>query len=177
MFIKPGYDEGSSLFYAPEPGFSLPSIPENSNLLDVTCSLELLKDILADFPFDSEASLANIIAEILTTVLRDLIARPVPVLLIDKPLQGTGASLLSNVISIIATGSNSFITTAPEGRSKEEEWRKRVTSILNDGRLITVIDNLEDVFKSATLCALLTSTNWSDRLLGRKLICSIEPVG
>jgi len=174
MFAQPGYDDATSLFYAPEYGFSLPDIPDKPNWTDIKKALQLLNDTVADFPFDSEASRANIIAAILTPVLRDLIAGPVPMLLIDKPLQGTGASLLSDVISIIATGRNSYMTTAPDGREREEEWRKRVTSILSDGRPVIVIDNVEEVFRSATLCALLTSINWSDRLLGRNEIVNLQ---
>ncbi|OPX90290.1 MAG: hypothetical protein A4E53_01176 [Pelotomaculum sp. PtaB.Bin104] len=167
LSVRPGYDIATSLYYAPEYGFTIPEVPEKPVESDIRYSLKQLKDIVIDFPFDSEASAANIIAAIITPALRDLIAGPVPMLLIDKPLQGTGASLLSDVISLIATGKNSFMTTAPDGRSREEEWRKRATSILVEGRPIVVIDNVEDVFRSATLCALLTSTNWSDRLLGR----------
>ncbi|OAT82234.1 CHC2 zinc finger domain-containing protein [Desulfotomaculum copahuensis] len=167
LCANPGYDEVTSLYYAPEQGFSLPDIPDKPTPGNVKESLSKLVDVVRDFPFDGEASQANVIAAIMTPVLRDLILGPVPMLLIDKPLQGTGASLLSDVLSIIATGGSSHITTAPEGREREEEWRKRATSMLAEGRPIVVIDNIEDVFKSATLCALLTSTNWTDRILGR----------
>jgi hypothetical protein len=167
LFTKAGYDEVSSLYYVPEQGFQMPDVPEKPTKEDVQSSVNSLKDIVCDFPFDSESSLTNIIAAIITPVLRDFIAGPVPLLLIDKPLQGTGASLLSDVISIIATGANSYMTTAPDGDGREEEWRKRITAILLESKLITVVDNLEEVFRSPTLCALLTSTNWSDRILGR----------
>ncbi|HAG10124.1 MAG TPA: hypothetical protein DCK76_01745 [Desulfotomaculum sp.] len=174
LFITPGYDAGTSLYYAPEPGSSLPEIPDRPVKTDVEASLGRLRDILADFPFDSGASWANILAAVITPVLRDLIAGPVPMLLIDKPLQGTGASLLSDVISMISTGASSYMTTAPEGRDREDEWRKRVTSILSAGRPVVVIDNVEDVFHSSTLCALLTSVNWSDRILGRNEIINLQ---
>ena len=100
----------------------------------------------------------------MTPVLRNLIASPVPLLVIDKPKQGTGASLLANTIAIIATGEPAYMTTQPEGREKENEWRKRTTSLVLDGRQIVVIDNVEGVLRSPTLCALLTSTTWSDRI-------------
>jgi len=174
LFTRPGYDDVTSLFYAPEQGFIMPEIPENPTAADIKKAMGLLKDVVQDFPFDSEASQTNYIAAVLTPVLRDMIAGPVPMLLIDKPLQGTGASLMSDIISIIATGKNSYMTTAPDGRGREEEWRKRITSILNEGRPIAVIDNLEDTFRSPTLCALLTSTNWSDRILGRNDIINLQ---
>lgn len=167
MIVKPGFDSATSLFYSPERGFTMPTVPETPTILDVSGALFRLHDIISDFPFDGQASKINAIAAIITPVLRDLIDGPVPLGLIDKPLQGTGASLLADEISVITTGQNAFITTAPSGRDREDEWRKRITALLMDGRPIVAIDNLEEVFVSATLCGLLTSTNWSDRRLGR----------
>ena len=71
-------------------------------------------------------------------------------------------------------GKPAFMTTAPEGRQKEEEWRKRITSLLVDGRPLVVIDNIEGAFQSANLCAVLTSTNWSDRVLGRNELINLQ---
>ncbi|WP_066634459.1 phage NrS-1 polymerase family protein [Desulfolucanica intricata] len=166
LFDKAGYDDVSSLYYLPEGNLKLPRIPAKPGNRDLQAAVNLLRDIVCDFPFDSEASRANILAAIITPVLREFINGCVPLLLIDKPLQGTGASLLADIISIIATGESSYMTTAPEGKNREEEWRKRITSILLEGRLITVIDNVEECLKSATLCAALTSKKWEDRLLG-----------
>lgn len=174
LTLKPGYDTATSLYYAPEPGFSLPDIPDTPTSADIKNSIQQLCEIIIDFPFDGPASFANFLAAILTPVLRDLIPGPVPMLLIDKPSQGTGASLLAGLNSIITTGRNSYVTTAPEGRQKEDEWRKRITSILSDGLPLVVIDNLEAVFNSPTLCALLTSENWSDRILGRNEIVNLQ---
>jgi len=172
--VTPGYDTVTSLYFAPEHGFNMPEIPDKPTAGDIQAALNKLDDIIIDFPFDGAASRANMLAAILTPVLRDLIPGPVPMQLIDKPLQGTGASLLSDVNAIISTGKPAFMTTAPEGRQKEEEWRKRITSLLVDGRPLVVIDNIEGAFQSANLCAVLTSTNWSDRVLGRNELINLQ---
>ena len=172
--VTPGYDTVTSLYFAPEHGFNMPEIPDKPTAGDIQTALNKLDDIIIDFPFDGAASRANMLAAILTPVLRDLIPGPVPMQLIDKPLQGTGASLLSDVNAIISTGKPAFMTTAPEGRQKEEEWRKRITSLLVDGRPLVVIDNIEGAFQSANLCAVLTSTNWSDRVLGRNELINLQ---
>jgi 5S rRNA maturation endonuclease (ribonuclease M5) len=167
IMAEPGYDPETALYYAPAEGFMLSEIPSNPSKFDIESAVALLLDAVIDFPFDGGASFANLLAGMMTPVLRNLIASPVPLLVIDKPKQGTGASLLANTIAIIATGEPAYMTTQPEGREKENEWRKRTTSLVLDGRQIVVIDNVEGVLRSPTLCALLTSTTWSDRILGR----------
>ncbi len=167
IFSTPGYDDATSLYYAPEGNFKLAHVPDNPSPGEVKAAVELLRDVIQDFPFDSKASQANLIAAIITTALHDLIDGHIPMLLVDKPLQGTGATLLTDVISIIATGKTATIKTAPKGDDRENEWRKTITAILSEGREIVVIDNLEDVFRSENICALLTSTTWSARILGK----------
>jgi hypothetical protein len=167
IFSTPGYDDATSLYYAPEGNFKLAHVPDKPTPGDVKAAVELLRDVIRDFPFDSKASEANLIAAIVTTVLHDLVDGHIPMLLVDKPLQGTGATLLTDVISIIATGKTATIKTAPKGDDRENEWRKTITAILSEGREIVVIDNLEDVFRSENICALLTSTTWSARILGK----------
>ncbi|MGI6079051.1 MAG: hypothetical protein ACOYCB_13020 [Fastidiosipilaceae bacterium] len=166
IMAEPGYDPKTALYYAPVRGFKLSEVPSNPNKYDIDSAVAELYEVIGDFPFDSGASGANTFAGMLTPVLRDMIPGPVPLLVIDKPKQGTGASLLSDVMSLIATGEPAYMATQPEGREKENEWRKRITSLVLDGRPIAVIDNIEGVLRSPTLCALLTSTTWSDRLLG-----------
>lgn len=162
-----GYDPVTALYYAPDGKMILPEVQPNPSKFDIESAVALLLDAVIDFPFDSSGSFANFIAAIITPVLRNMIPGPVPLLIIDKPKQGTGASLLSDLMSLIATGQHAYMTTQPEGREKENEWRKRITSLVLDGRPIAVIDNVEGVLRSPTLCALLTSTTWSDRILGR----------
>lgn len=166
LFDKPGYDTVSSLYYSPRQGLTSLVIPDHPTASQIQGAVTQLCDIICDFPFDSSASVSNTLAAIMTPVLRDFIAGPVPLLLIDKPLQGTGATLLTNLISVIATGGNAYITTLPDGKGREEEFRKRITAILMEGQRITVIDNVEGVLRSATLCGLLTSEKWQDRILG-----------
>ena len=166
LHSAPGYDPVTGLYYVPEPGFKLPHIADRPGTGEIQAALDTIKDIIIDFPFAEEASQANTLAAIITLVVRNLINGNVPLLLIDKPSQGTGASLLADVIALLGTGETAHMTTAPEGRGKEEEMRKRITSILSEGRLLAVIDNVEGIFQSPTLCSLLTSKNWTDRLLG-----------
>lgn len=174
IVIEPGYDSVTSLYYVPDKDLYIPNITENPSGQNLDKAVSLLKEVIYDFPFDCKASQTNALAAMLTPVLRDLIPGPVPMAVIDKPQQGTGASLLADIISSIATGKSAYMTSPPEGREREEEWRKRVTSILLEGRPIVVVDNVEGMLRSPTLGTLLTCTYWQDRALGRNELISLQ---
>jgi len=142
----------------------MPPIPDKPTSADIEPAIELLLEPLADFPFDGDASLANALATMITPVLRPLIDGPVPLALFDKPQQGTGASLLAEVISIIATGRAAAMMTA---QKDDEGWRKVITSLLLKGQLVATIDNIEYELSAPSLAAILTATTYQDRILGR----------
>ena len=98
-----------------------------------------------------------------------MIAGPIPLALLDKPGAGTGASLLADVVSLIATGREGAMMSAPR---EDEEWRKQITSLLLEGAAFVLIDNVVGRLRSAALSRVLTCTTWKDRLLGKNV--SIE---
>lgn len=164
ILTKPGYDAITSLFYMPSPSLTLPPIPDRPSTDDLDAAIELILEPVADFPFDSQGSLANAVGTMITPVLRPLIEGPVPLALFDKPQQGTGASLLAEVISIIATGRAAAMMTA---QKDDEGWRKVITSLLLKGQLVATIDNIEYDLAAPSLAAVLTATTYQDRILGR----------
>ena len=110
---SPGYDPESKLFYAPPPGFKAPDIPMEPTGKDAERAGSALAEVVCDFPFDCDASRANALAALITPVLRPIVNGLVPMALIDKPQAGTGATLLARLASIIATGRDGAMTTAP----------------------------------------------------------------
>jgi hypothetical protein len=167
LFDVPGYDADNCLYHLPEKNLKIDLDIKTEN------AIELLYEIYYDFPFDCEASKTNCIALLFTLILREMINGPVPMAIIDKPQQGTGASLLADVNSCIASGANAYMEIFPSGRDKENELRKRITSILIEGRSYIVLDNIENTFQSAVLGALLTCTSWQDRALGENRLVSL----
>ena len=161
---RPGYDSTTNLYYYPSPKLMMPPIPDKPSDSDIKTAIELVLEPLADFPFDTEASRANAIATLFTPILRPIIAGCVPLALFDKPQQGTGASLLAEVISLIATGRAAAMMTA---QKDDEGWRKAITSLLLKGQLIVTIDNIEYDLWAPSLAAILTATTYQDRILGR----------
>lgn len=159
----PGYDEQTRLYYAPHKNMQDCKVPLNPTNEEVQEALAILEDVIADFPFPDDADKANTLALMMTPVIRPAIKRHVPQALIDAPKQGTGKGLLSDAISIIATGEPASILTAP---TNDDEWDKRITALLMSGATVITIDNIPSKLQSATLDAVLTASWWTSRILG-----------
>ncbi len=161
---KSGYDNITLLYYYPSPKLRVPPIPDKPTDNDVEAATELALEPVCDFPFDCEASRANAVATMFTPILRPMIDSPVPLTLFDKPQRGTGASLLAEVIGVIATGRAAAMMAA---RKDDEEWRKAITSLLLRGQRVAIIDNIEGTLYAPSLAAVLTAVTFQDRVLGR----------
>ena len=122
LVTAPGYDPGTGLYYSPGTGLDLPAIPDDPTPEEVADAAALVCDAVADFPFVENdgvgASRANAVAALMTPIVRPMIAGRVPMLLLDKPQMGTGASLLAELIVTIATGSSAAMTQAPTSRDE-----------------------------------------------------------
>ena len=164
LITLPGYDRASRLYYARDASLVLPDIPEEPTADHVQAALELLWDIIGEFPFLDGASIANAIASMLTPICRPAIKGPTPLALFDATTMGTGKTLLSEIVSLIASGREGALFSAPR---EEEEWRKQLTSVLREGSSIVIIDNVNHRLDSADLCKALTETIHGDRILGQ----------
>jgi hypothetical protein len=163
LIIIPGYNSKTRLYYAPTPGLKLPSITDSPTKEDISHSIEVIEEVFTDFPFVDDASRANTYAALFSLVLRPMIPGAVPFALIDKPQSGTGASLIAEGIAIIATGRHAAMMTAPRD---DAEWKKTITSTLRQGRTVAIVDNVEQKLFAPSLAGVLTSSVWTDRLLG-----------
>lgn len=164
ILATPGFDIATGLFYLPPPGFSLPPIPPQPSRLEVAAAVAELADVFGEFPYMDQASRANALGSLLTLVVRPVIRGSTPLAIYDAPDAGTGKGLHVDVVSIIATGSTAAVTTAPRS---EEEWRKRITSVLLGGQPVALLDNIEGILQSPSLAAAITAPMWQDRLLGQ----------
>lgn len=159
-----GYDRDTAMLYRPSADLDMPPVPEHPTAAQVTDAIALLLgELLGDFPFTDAGSRANALALLLTPIIRSLIPGCVPLALLDAPEHGTGKTLIAEVVSIIATGRSAALMSAP---TDEEEWRKRLTSILAQGSTVVTIDNVDDPLESTSLAAILTARTFSDRILG-----------
>jgi len=172
---EPGYDRETMLVYAPANGLTVPEIPDNPTAEQIAHARDLLLDVIADFPFDGDASRANALSLVFSILMRPAISGSFPMLLVDAPVQGTGKTLLVTALASIAVDAVP-VQTPPAGRKdKEEEWRKRISTILLESHQVVLVDNLpeNESFDSVSLAAALTSPEWIDRRLGKNESISV----
>ncbi len=160
---QPGYDAVSRAFYAPPPGFIVPTVVERPTVAQIVAARDLLIEAVQDFPFVAPSDLAHTLALILSPFLRELIEGPVPLVLIVKPAPGTGATLLADVVVQIVAGSHVGPLTECED---EAEWRKTLTAALETGPSIVYLDNLTGELRSGQLSSAITRETWEGRRLG-----------
>ena len=161
----PGYSYKTELLYYPKAGFEIPTVSLKPSDKEIECAKSLiLNDLLVDFPFTGESEIAHTVALLLLPFVRKMIDGPTPLHLIEKSTPGTGATLLAQCLAWICTGHE--YTALQEGRDADE-WRKRITAVLQNAPQIIAIDNLSQQLSSASLSSALTETYWSDRILGK----------
>jgi len=161
---QPGYDPQTRLYYAPPPGSEPCRIPSNPTSRDVDEALDLIWDTFGEFPYASQADRANTLGLLMTPLIRPIILHSIPISLLDAPQRGVGKSMLVVLLCLIATGRLAPLMPVP---SSEEEWEKRVTTVLMEGQTLVCLDNVRGVLQSATLDLLLTSEMYTGRVLGQ----------
>jgi hypothetical protein len=163
LLLTPGYNTTTELYYIDNENLVMPCIPENPTDIDVAIATDLIHEIFCDFPFESDVDRINFYGILFTTILKPLVDGLVPLMVISKPQAGVGASLLVNIISIIATGRDVATVSVP---TTKEEWNKKITSLLRNGRLIVAFDNVDGMLYDDVLAQTLTSSKIEDRILG-----------
>jgi hypothetical protein len=153
ILSRPGYDDETAMLYMPPAGFTLPEEHEG---------LALLEEMVCDFPFQTPHHKANYFAALLTPLLRLLAPPPYPLYAFGAPQPGSGKSLLADLIRAIHGG-----VFRSEMVRDAAELRKQITAILDTTAApVVTFDNLNGVLRSSVLDGLLTSAEWSDRILG-----------
>jgi hypothetical protein len=143
LFIGPGYDPQTQLWYKPPADLELPPIPNKPTREQAEAALQLIRELLAGFPFtkDDEGraiSEAVAIAGLMTPVLRGAFDHT-PAYLFLAPEAGTGKTYLVTVIAMIATGR---LPMAIVGCEDKEEMEKRLSAAAFAGSPITHLNNL-----------------------------------
>ncbi|MGF1579938.1 MAG: hypothetical protein ACFCD0_11290 [Gemmataceae bacterium] len=162
LLASQGYDRKTALLVLPGEGLNVnvSSSPTHDDALEAR---DTLLDVVCDFPFADQMHRSAWLAGLLTPLARFAFAGPSPLFLIDANIRGSGKGKLVDVIHEVVTGSPARVTT---WTADENEFRKRLTSLLIAGDRMAVLDNLAGPFGSGTLDAMLTASSWKDRVLG-----------
>ena len=160
-----GYDTRTGLFlHWPRP--PLP-IPDRPTLAHAKAAVAELLDVVGDVPFAYDMHRSAWIAALLTPLARPAFVGPAPLFLADANIRAAGKGLCLEVISSIVTGNPFPVISYPANQQdREEELRKKITTILMYGDRLALFDNLTGNLGDGTLDRALTCTEWQDRRLG-----------
>ena len=167
----PGYHEQSRSYYSPK-NIKLQPVSQDPSQQEIDDAKHLLTtEYLGDFPFTSPSDVAHTLAAMFLPFVRELVDGPTPLHMISAPSPGTGKGLLADCIAIPATGRSMEVMTYS---TSDEENRKRLTSTLLEAPVYVSFDNIVGTLSSPTLAAVLTSTTWKDRRLGKSENIALE---
>lgn len=161
LVIAAGYDAATGLLLVNPP--RLPDMPEHPTRYDAEDGLNLLKELLVDFPFADDISRAVALSALITPVLRGGLGTA-PMHVTSAPQAGSGKSYLFDIASAISIGQPCPVMAA--GKT-EEELDKRLGSALMAGQPIISIDNVNGDLSGASLCQAIERPMVAVRVLGK----------
>lgn len=168
--MTPGYHAAGRVYYAPVSSNPIPDTKPTDARVEWAKNL-IINEMLVDFPFVDDSSLAHALSLLFTPFLRLLISGPTPIHLLEAPIAGTGKGLLAEALcSPFFAGDN---PTAGQPQD-DEEWRKAITSNLVGAPSHIIFDNITTALKSGQLARAVTSSIYEDRILGTNAKMSVR---
>jgi len=161
LMTTAGYDQLTGMFGVFDAReFSVPDCPTREQAEE---ALQILKDLLEEFPFAGISDLTAALAAIITAAVRPSLSQA-PMFHVRAPMVGSGKSYLCELITAFATPKRGTPTTFP---SDDEECRKMLLAELLRSPAVIEFDNLTgDLLAHKSLCVVLTSEFMSGRILG-----------
>jgi hypothetical protein len=156
--VCPGFNERHGVYFDEHPHLRGFDVIRDKAEIDA-----VLRDLLVDFPFQSEIDWQNEVGLLVLPIVRPSLVGNLPLHLVLSCLERSGKTkLVELVLGISTQGSEIPALTLTE---KEEEREKRILALLLAGTPIVHLDNLPPVLDSAVLSSLLTATYFTGRVL------------
>ncbi len=159
---RPGYDEKTGLFLYRDREAGKIDVPLSPSHHEVKAALDRLWSPFEEFPFVDAVDKGGMLAALITAVLRPVLPTA-PAFGFDAPVQGSGKTLLASCVVALAGVERPSVYPHT---TEEPEVRKRLLSALLAGTTGLIWDNVLGTFDSPSLAAFLTSSTYSDRILG-----------
>ncbi|MGK4001118.1 hypothetical protein WMF31_00735 [Sorangium sp. So ce1036] len=170
VLTSPGYDQETGYLYLPNADF--PQVPESPTQDDARRALAELAECFCDFPYKSEEHRYTAIAAILTLIARPAIRGAVPAFLFDASTRGSGKTLQSDVVSLIATGRTTAKMNYP---ADDAELEKVLGAYALRGTALVNFDNITRQFGGGPLDRCLTAEDTVElRILGKSEIPTLR---
>jgi len=170
VISTPGYDAATGFLYLPNSEY--PPVPEAPSQEDARRAWAELFECFAEFPYKSEAHRSTAIAAILTLIARPAIQGSVPAFLFDAAAAGSGKTLQTDAVSLVATGRTSAKMGYPADNTELEKvlgaYAIRGTALIN-------FDNVNRPFGGGPLDRCLTAEDTVElRILGKSEIPALR---
>lgn len=157
-----GYNEQARVWLQPS---VIVDVLENPTRADARAAVELFEDLLSDFNFLEPADFSTWLAAVLSPLVKSATANaPAPLFCVSAASPGAGKTLLTDLIAKIVTGGNAEVR--PYNPKDPGEWGKRLTAFVKAASSVSVFDNANGPIGDEGLDRLITSSTWSDRILG-----------
>ncbi|MGD0680298.1 MAG: hypothetical protein ABSC94_33395 [Polyangiaceae bacterium] len=159
----PGFDRQSGYFIEPNAAFQ--PVADRPTVADAKKAYAELAEVFEEFPFAQPGSECIPIAAILSIMARPAIRGSVPGFAFDAPMGGAGKTLLTDAISLIATGRTASRLAYPKD---DEEMNKVFSGYAIRGTPMISVDDIKRTLGGEVLDMLLTSVDTYDfRRLGK----------
>ncbi len=157
-----GYNAQARVFL--EPSVTVDVLDEPTRE-DARNAIRMFRKLLCDFKFAGKGDFSSWLAGVLSSLVKPATGNaPGPLICVSASSPGAGKSLLTGIASRIIDGKPPEIR--PYNPKDPGEWGKRVTAFVRAGTPISVFDNVNGPFGDETIDRLITSSTWSDRVLG-----------
>jgi len=133
-------------------------------------ALDALRDLLSEFPFEDGVSESAALAAILTATVRPML-RTAPAFVLSASDKGSGKSFLGELIGLFSGPGKTPMRRWPQ---RSEDVDKTLLAALIECRPALIFDNLMVPLRSASLAAILTTEEYSDRLLGASATATVS---
>ncbi|MGZ8945022.1 MAG: hypothetical protein ACXW1W_06295 [Methylococcaceae bacterium] len=160
LLDAPGYDKKTGLLLRRNADQFYP-VSRNPTTTELYEAFKVLWEPFALFPFVGPDDASGALAAMLTAIQRPVLPTA-PAFGANAYVAGSGKSYVTKAISWLSGNEPSEMPWSNE----PEEQRKRLTAALLAGRSSVLIDNLNGMLDSDTLCSILTSESYEDRKLG-----------
>jgi hypothetical protein len=172
-FPKKGYDGRFS-------SWLLPEAPEIDESITIKKAKEILKKIYGEFCFKNKQSYTNAISHLLTEFCMGLLPHfntLKPIFLWEANRERSGKDFGGVIPGLVMEGvaiQDVAISTDSKFGNHTEELRKKITTMLLNGRRRLHSSNNRGCIKNEVLEALATLNVWSDRLLGGNKLVNLD---
>lgn len=167
LITMPGFDRESGYLYLPT--LDVPHIPADVSGEPIQWATAFLEYVVGEFRWVGEHDKANFFGMLLTPLMRLLTPPPYKLGIIGAHQPGSGKSLLSSIITTVHGGV--FRAEMPTDGVELEKLLLGI--LLTTTAPVVLFDNLSGTVRSSHLAGLLTSADYSSRVLGASVNASV----